>query len=90
MSLYPERANVSDACRKVSRFGVGLNRAARGVKQQCRESRNPSEAAARNLIQSRRDRDDVGSGKPAFVPAIELIVLAANAGEERLLSSQSL
>ena len=84
------RANVADACRSVSRLGVGLTRAALGVKQQRREGRNPSEAAARKLIQSRRDRDDFGSGKSAFVPAVEVIVLAANAGEERLLSSQSL
>src|SRR5580704_6043227 len=67
-----------------------LERAVCGVKEQCRKGRYPSEAAARNLVQGPRHGDDVRSGKPAFVPAIELIILAANAGEKRLLSSQFL
>src|ERR1700733_9119803 len=67
-----------------------LERAVRGVEEQCRKGRYPSDAPARTLLQGPCHGDDVRSEKPAFMPAIELIILAADAGEERLLSSQSL
>jgi hypothetical protein len=90
ISLYPKRVNVSGRPTQSFEIWRWPERAARGVEQQRQEGRYPCEAAARKLIQSRSDGDDLSSGKAAFVPTAELIVLATDAGEERLLSSQSL
>ena len=90
MSLYPTRANVSDACRSVSRFGVDLNVRLGASNSSAGKVVIPAKRPPGSLIQGGRHRDDIGSGEPAFVPSIELIVLAANASEERLLPSYSL